>query len=671
MHSRRVDIVLFSSYYHYQVVHSQLSMAVSQLYHVGHRVTASFYLRCRWCSIITCAYNHPNHSIASLLLQSCEQRVCAVASSLFWRRSIVAMAELSCSSRSRRALALLFLCLSIFVLLLLHPAVSQDLKVTDDDSAAQTSKVEENVPIYPEPPKPVDSDPAIPALLAWLHSRHVNTSSVRLIDTSWGRGLAATRDFKANATIFSIPHSLLLTTDYVQEESALAEELSELEPTDAFALWLAHYRNSNKTMFHPYLASLPPFVPLPLFFAPQLTDEYKGTLLEEIATTRRGLAYASYSRLSHDLKQLAGRGEFLWALSQLWSRTFGVAVRDAEEKSGWRSVAALVPLADMLNSGATVNVRCRTSKSGTSFQCTALRSITAGEELLVSYGPKSNAQLLHDYGFGIWNNSNDFALLQLPSAKHNKTKSDTHKVSFRKMEVEDQWNKEHKRKESELHFKLYSRALNETTLEAVLGAELYGWARLNVVDAADTKRLTAYEMIESMRAGRSFSRTNDLRAIKLIQKQLQTALAKYAITANDEWAQLTGEAGQKLLLENTPLYWCTLVRWSEKNILQSVSDKIAVEVARVEAEAKEEVEQRKKDKERREAEKKEKEEKERQKKLEKERLRREEDAREALKRDAEEEEEENEAELEWLDSSRHNMEVRHAMGGAPKHNELR
>ena len=609
--------------------------------------------------------------------------VIAVIASVPWQRSgiivfdsqsyLSAIMSVLSHSRLSATVARLLLCLSVLLLFVSSPAVAQELEVTDEDSAAEASKAEEeNVPIYPQPPKPVDSDPAIPALLAWLHSKRVNTSAVRLIDSPYGRGLVAARAFKPNATIFSIPHSLMLTTDYVQEESALAEELSELEPTDAFALWLAHHRNSTKTMFHPYIASLPSFVPLPLFFAPQLVEECKGTLLDEIARTRRGLAYVSYTRLSHDLKGLAKREHFLWALSQLWSRTFSVAVRDADEKSGWRSVAALVPLADMLNTGPTVNVRCRTAKTGTSFQCTALRPIAAGEELLVSYGPKNNAQLVHDYGFGIWNNVNDFAILPLPSPKHNKTRGDSHKVSYRKMEVEEQWNKEHRRKESELHFRLTARALNEPTLEAVLGAELYGWARLNVIDAADVKRMTAYEMIEAIRGGRSFSRTNDLRAIKLVQKQLQLTLDNYPTKLSDDWAQLSGETGERLLATNAPLYWCILVRWSEQHILDSVRDKIEVEIARVEAEAKAEVEERKRDKERREAEKREKEEKERQRKLEKERQRREEDAREALKRDEEEEEEdEDDAELGWLDSSRHNMELRQAMGEASKHNELR
>ena len=591
------------------------------------------------------------------------------------RRHTILLAVMAGLSRSKHSamLARLLVTLSVLFLFLSQTTTAQDLEVTDDDPAAAPKAADENIPIIPQPPKPVDSDPAIPAFLAWLHSKRVNTSAVRLIDTPYGRGLAATRPFKPNATIFSIPHSLLLTTDYVQEESALAEELAELEPTDAFAVWLAHHRHSTKTMYHPYLASLPPFVPLPLFFAPQVHKEFEGTLLEELASTRRGLAYGSWQRLSHDLKGFASRENFLWALSQLWSRTFSVAMRDTEEKSGWRSVAALVPLADMLNTGTTVNVRCRTGKTGTSFQCTALRPIAAGDELLVSYGTKTNAQLLHDYGFALHNNPHDYALISLPSPKHNKTRGDTHKVSFRKMEVEDQWNKEQRRKDSELRFRLWAGKLNESGLEGVLGTELYGWARLNVIDASDVKRLTAYEMIEAMRAGRSFSATNDLRAIKLIQKQLHTTLAAYPTQLADDWAQLQGDAGAQLLRENTPLYWCVLVRASEKAVLQTVADKIAVEIERVEAAAKAEVEARKAEKERREAEKRAKEEKERQRKLEKERQRREEDAREALKRgtEKEEEEEDDEAELEWLDSSRHDAELRRAMGDGPKHNELR
>ena len=534
-----------------------------------------------------------------------------------------------------------------------------------------------DLPIYPEPAKPVDSDPAIPALLAWLHSKHVNTSAVRIVDSPFGRGLAATRAVRANASLFSIPHSLLLTTDYVQEESALAEELSELEPTTAFAVWLAHYHNSTKTSFHPYVASLPPFVPLPLFYAPQLTDEVRGTQLEELASTRRGLAYGSYQRLPHALKQLADRGRFLWALSQLWSRTFSVAMRDADEASGWRSVAALVPLADMLNTGAAsdVNVRCRTSRAGTAFQCTALRAIAQGEELLVSYGPKSTAQLVHDYGFGLADNAHDFALLELPSPRHNKTKGDSHRVSYRKMEVEEQYNKEQKRKQTELHFKLFSRAIDEPTLDGLLGKELLGWARLNVIDAADVKRMTAYEMIEAARSGRSLSRTNDYRAVRLIQKRLQATIAQQPTSTADDLALLSGAEGERLLSENTPLYWCILARWSERRILSTVSERLGVEVARLEEEARAEVERRKKETEEAEAERKEKEEKERQRKLAKERLRREEDAREALRQGAEEEEEEavvdDAQELEWLDSSKYNMELRQAMGGGSEHNELR
>ena len=578
----------------------------------------------------------------------------------------------------------LLVALSILLLLLSHVAVAQDLEVADGDSDAATASGDVDVPIYPEPPKPVDSDPAIPAFLNWLHSKRVNTSAIRIIDTPYGRGLAATRSFRTNATIFSIPHSLLLTTDYVQQESALAEELSELEPTDAFAVWLAHNRRSTKSQFHPYIASLPTFVPLPLFFAPQVSSEYEGTQLEEIANTRRGLAYGAYQRLSHDVKGLATRENFLWSLSQLWSRSFSVAMRDSDAEAPksrkWRSVAALVPLADMLNTGDSVNVRCRTSKTGTSFQCTALRPIAANEELLVSYGAKTNAQLLHDYGFVLYNNSNDYATITLPSPKHNKTKTDTHKVSFRKMEVEDQWNKEHNnRKQSELTFKLLSNMVmnGSGSLDSLLGVELVGWARLNVIDALDVKRLTAYEMIQSMRSGRSFSHSNDLRAIKLILKQLAVALDGYPTKLSDDWAQLSGEAGEALQRENTPVYWCVLLRWSEKNILATAADKLAVEIVRVEAAAAAEVEERKAEKARQEAEKKAKEEKEKQRKLEKERQRREEDAREAQKRggqqeEEEEEEEDDSAELDWLDSSRSDMERAMSDGPSiPKHNELR
>ena len=345
-----------------------------------------------------------------------------------------------------------------------------------------------------------------------------------------------------------------------------------------------------------------------------------------------------------------------------------MAVRDAQGDGGWRSVAVLVPLADMLNTGNStqLNVRCKTGKGSKSFDCQALRDVSEGEELLVSYGPKSDAQLLHDYGLVLGHNPHDFVMIRLPSPKSNKTKGDSHKVAFRKMEVEDQLNREAGRTEPVLSFRLTAPS-NWSSLEAVVPADALGWARLNVIGQQDTASITAYEMIDRMRHGREFSKRNTLLAAKLLVKHIRQAIRRYPTTAEQDYALLTEDNG-RLMRENQPLFGIVVVRWGEKALLHDISDWLQKAQPRMEKEAEDEKEQRRRDWERRQQEKKEKEERERQKKLEKERQRREEDARAARRQqeeDALDELDTDDVLLGSDPSSEHSDGLRRAMRGQP------
>ena len=76
------------------------------------------------------------------------------------------------------------------------------------------------------------------------------------------------------------------------------------------------------------------------------------------------------------------------------SRNFGL-----KEYKDSKSVRMMVPLADMLNTGWEHNTRWSFSSSRDGFVIDALRDIAAGEQLLDTYGHKTNAEYFMNYGF--------------------------------------------------------------------------------------------------------------------------------------------------------------------------------------------------------------------------------------------------------------------------------
>ena len=440
----------------------------------------------------------------------------------------------------------------------------EELTITDDDSPSTPPPPppEPDVPIIPEPTPSVEVDPAIPALLSYLKAGKVNTSAIRFIDTPRGRGLVASRPLRANSTIFSIPYSILLTADYVRNDAQLGSQLEEMSTLDSFATWLAIHRHSNSTRFAPHLRTLPRFVPLPLFYAPALAEEYKGTFLEDVATDRRKSAYSVWAQMPAQLKAKTSKVDYLWALSILWSRSCAVAMKNSEGQ--WRHVAALAPLVDFMNTGnhTELNVRCTFAKTGRHFACKAGRHIAEGEELLVSYGPRSNAALVHDYGFALpTNNPNDFVVIDLPDPKHNKTKGDNHRVGFRKVEVYEELLRQQQKTSHDLRFRLF-RPPNFTSVESVFGTEIIGWARLNTIKRFEQTNLTAYDMIERIAAGQAFSAPNTVEAVKLIHTHLQKAIQRYPNSIAEDYALLNTT---DTFINNPPLYWIVMVRYSEKS----------------------------------------------------------------------------------------------------------
>lgn len=110
------------------------------------------------------------------------------------------------------------------------------------------------------------------------------------------------------------------------------------------------------------------------------------------------------------------RAELLQTLSLCGSRTFNLdSGMLLPEKPAVKPAVklyrpALIPLLDMLNHGDARTRNCQYFFNTTAqhFQLQAIRDIHLGEELIHSYGPRCNAELLLFYGFTMDGNTEDF-----------------------------------------------------------------------------------------------------------------------------------------------------------------------------------------------------------------------------------------------------------------------
>jgi hypothetical protein len=92
----------------------------------------------------------------------------------------------------------------------------------------------------------------------------------------------------------------------------------------------------------------------------------------------------------------------LWIAAMVNSRCFS-------DRVGGEAVSLMVPCCDMANHSRAPNAAYRYDPRAERFALTALRDISAGEEVCISYGciGKNNDDLMRDYGFVLPGNEND------------------------------------------------------------------------------------------------------------------------------------------------------------------------------------------------------------------------------------------------------------------------
>lgn len=259
-----------------------------------------------------------------------------------------------------------------------------------------------------------------------IETREVNENEIS------GRGLVASRDINMYEELARVPFKLLLSKDTARER--LGEEIVTANMSDytAIALLLVSEKYKEGSSFwDPYIAVLPsveeigasfswedeeinmllggsPLQNMSLFLKAKVSDEFRALQAGVVAQNPEKLPKEAFTL-----------ERYIWAYAVLFSR----AVRLSPPDMG--DIIALVPYVDLINHNPASETYITGISEGVElpFGLTekenfvivrADKYYNKYEQVYLSYGPKSNAQLLMLYGFCLERNTQDF--LEVPVA---------------------------------------------------------------------------------------------------------------------------------------------------------------------------------------------------------------------------------------------------------------
>ncbi|CAM9809509.1 unnamed protein product, partial [Phaeothamnion confervicola] len=250
----------------------------------------------------------------------------------------------------------------------------------------------------------------------WGQAPHSLAVAVDTVDESEneaaGRGMVANREIKEGDELFALPIDLLLTKAKAQEvmgSEAITDDLGEYL---AIALLLVNERGKGEDSFwKPYIDVLPTsqdVFPTYVWAEEELALLEGSPVLAATESMKRKLR-AEYAALQDLFQRLPDKfpadiftfDAFEWAFSVLFSR----AIRLGSLTTGASGEAvALVPYADLFNHNPFANSYIDAREVGflkkrNEVVVYADRSYKIMEQVFISYGPKSNADLLLLYGF--------------------------------------------------------------------------------------------------------------------------------------------------------------------------------------------------------------------------------------------------------------------------------
>ena len=249
-------------------------------------------------------------------------------------------------------------------------------------------------------------------LLEWLRQRGGSCASgVRVGQNLGERGLFASEDVPADATLLSVPVDLHIrapTDDGIgveREDDRLALEMLRVRnlgnPSPEWAVWAASLPAHKPGLSRPCYAT-------PLYWS-DATIELLGdaalisTIKRQHSRVRRRYENLSLAQRKTLSEMQNGRSPPAWAnvLHMIVFNTYRWAYTTIRSRAAYLDgESSIVPVGDLFNHSTTApNVAAAYALPARAYVYTALQPIAAGDELLVSYGAHDNATLLKHYGF--------------------------------------------------------------------------------------------------------------------------------------------------------------------------------------------------------------------------------------------------------------------------------
>ncbi|KAL0120162.1 hypothetical protein PUN28_008072 [Cardiocondyla obscurior] len=259
----------------------------------------------------------------------------------------------------------------------------------------------------------------------WLTENGARVDGLSVVEFSgYDLGLRAETDFTENELIMEIPRGLIFSTYTAASELLVLQNdpLVQHMPQVALAIALLIEKYKENSKWKPYLDMLPSSYNTVLYMKTNDMIELKGSPTLEAALKQcRNIArqYSYFNKVFQNtnnpvsaiLRDVFTYERYCWAVSTVMTRQNLVPSPD-----GSRMIHALIPMWDMCNHE---NGRITTDFNATSdrCECYALRDFKKGEQVFISYGPRTNSDFFVHSGFVCMDNEQDGFKLRLGISK--------------------------------------------------------------------------------------------------------------------------------------------------------------------------------------------------------------------------------------------------------------
>jgi len=245
------------------------------------------------------------------------------------------------------------------------------------------------------------------AFAQWLaNNKALSRTNLGIFEGLRFGGLAGT-DIKTGESLFRIPLSVVITKETVAKEPWAAYQGWSFD-REPLMVWLINELANKESFWAPYLSTLPTdFSSFPIFWSEEDLAELQASSLRETIVSSKKLLEQTFARLSKNLIQanptLFPNGltyeQYIWAYCVVSSRawTFG-------------NNFVLVPLGDLLNHRPDAGFP-GVDVSGQYLEVNATQDYIKGDQVFMSYGNKSNSELLGTYGFILEDNPHEAAII--------------------------------------------------------------------------------------------------------------------------------------------------------------------------------------------------------------------------------------------------------------------